>query len=115
MKIIKHDNENKNIYEITSDKIILNDVQDALDLMANAGPAGKKKIILYEKNITADFFNLSTRLAGDVLQKFTNYMVELAIIGDFEKYKSESLKAFIYESNKGAQINFVDDITKAIK
>jgi hypothetical protein len=31
----------------------------------------------------------------------------LAIVGDFSKYASKSLKDFIYESNKGKQINFV--------
>ena len=115
MKITEHSNENKYIYEITSDKVILNDIQDALDLMANAGPIGRKKIILHEENITPDFFDLSTRLAGDVLQKFTNYRVELAIIGNFEKYSSKSLKAFIFESNKGNQINFVQNIEDAVK
>ena len=41
-------------------------------------------------------------------------MVKLAIIGEFEKYKSESLKAFIRESNQGKQVFFVSDRDTAI-
>lgn len=115
MKIIRHEIENKNIFEIVSDDIILNDVQDALDLMANTGSLKYRKLIIHEKNITPDFFDLNTKLAGEVLQKFTNYNVKLAIVGNFDKYRSKSLKAFINESNSGIHINFVNDINSALK
>ncbi len=48
-------------------------------------------------SICDDFFDLSTRLAGEILQKFINYHVKIAIIGDFSIYTSKSLKDFIYE------------------
>jgi hypothetical protein len=83
--------------------------------MANTGSGqGQRKVILHEKNINPEFFNLSSGLAGEVLQKFTNYRVMLAIVGDFDKYESESLKAFIYESNKGNHINFLSEISDAL-
>lgn len=83
--------------EILSDHIIISNVQDALDIMANSNAT---IILLYEKNLDSSFFQLNTCLAGDILQKFSNYRVKLAIIGDFSKYHSKSLKDFIYESNK---------------
>ena len=39
----------------------------------------------------------------------------LAIIGDFEKYESKSLNDFIFESNKGKQINFVTTVEDGLK
>lgn len=33
--------------------------------------------------------------------------MQLVIIGDFPKYQSKSLQDFIFESNKGKQVNFV--------
>jgi hypothetical protein len=39
--------------------------------------------------------------------------VDLAIIGEFSKYKSKSLEAFIYETNKGNQFYFVKNIETA--
>lgn len=73
------------------------------------------KIILHENSIHPDFFKLKSGLAGEVLQKFVNYQVKMAIVGDFNKYTSKSLKSFIYESNNGNQFFFVSDITKAVE
>lgn len=67
-------------------------------------------MILHQKNITPAFFDLKTKLAGEILQKFTQYQMQLVIVGDFEKYQSNSLNDFIYESNKGKQINFVKHV-----
>ena len=64
--------------------------------------------------MTADFFDLKSGIAGEILQKFSNYRIRLAIVGDFSKYTNKSLKDFIYESNKGGQINFVDSQLDAI-
>ena len=59
-------------------------------------------------------FHLSTKLAGEILQKFINYHVKIAIVGDFSAYTSKSLKDFIYESNNGKDIFFLPDEKKAI-
>ncbi|MFA6126189.1 MAG: DUF4180 domain-containing protein [Bacteroidales bacterium] len=101
------------IAEIISEAIEIKTPQDALDIMANCSYQGARKIIIRDKNITPKFFELKTRLAGEVLQKFSNYQVQLAIVGDFSKYPGKSLRDFIYESNKSRQINFVDSVTKA--
>jgi len=115
MKIVIHNDNQKNIAEVLSDDVIVNTVQDALDLMARSDILTPKKIILHKENINQDFFDLRTGLAGEILQKFTNYHVQLAIVGDFSSVKSESLKAFIRESNRGQQIFFVEDIETAKK
>jgi len=98
--------------EVISNEVIVRSEQDALDLMATVS---SDRIILHEHNFEKDFFDLSTRIAGEVLQKFTNYHVKLAIIGDFRKFPSKSLKDFIYESNKNGQYLFVDSIEEVIK
>jgi hypothetical protein len=56
-----------------------------------------------------------TRFAGDILQKFSNYRVQLAIIGDFSEYQGETLKDFIYESNRAGEILFLNSVESAIK
>ena len=102
-----------NLAEIVSDNILIKVTQDALDLMAESNYQGSSKIIIHEKNIISDFFNLKTGLAGEILQKFSTYNVQLAIIGDFSKYSSKSLKDFIFESNKYGRISFVNSIEEA--
>ena len=109
LKILEE--KNQKIAEIKSDEIVIKTPQDALDVMADASYYEARSLILREKNLSPEFFDLRTRVAGEILQKFSNYMVKIAIIGEFEKYKSESLKAFIRESNKGKQ-NFLFQIGK---
>jgi hypothetical protein len=113
IRITKHDEVN--IAEIISENIVINEEQDALDLMANCNYQGAERIILLENQLNPDFFDLKTRFAGEVLQKFSNYRNRLAIVGDFSKYESRSLKDFIFESNKGKLINFVETTEMATK
>ena len=102
------------IAEIKSEEIVINDTQDALDIMANAACQGARSLIINEMNLRPEFFELRTKVAGEILLKFSNYRMKLAIIGEFEKYKSKSLKAFIGESNRGNQVFFVPDRNTAI-
>lgn len=105
IKVVK--TGNANIAVVSSDDIIINNVQDSLDLMATVRHNYDcDKIIINKKNITEDFFELKTCIAGEIMQKYTNYDMSLAIIGDFEQYNSNSLKSLIYESNKSNKIIF---------
>ncbi|HPD95031.1 MAG: DUF4180 domain-containing protein [Bacteroidales bacterium] len=104
-----------NMAEVISEEIVINETQDALDIMADAGNMDASRIIIHERNIVPDFFNLSTGIAGEILQKFSTYSCKLAIIGDFSKFTSKSLKDFIYESNKHGQINFVNSAEQALQ
>ena len=52
-------------------------------------------------------------LAGEALQKFSNYKVQLAIVGEFSQYPGQSIKDFIFESNKGKLVNFLPDVESA--
>jgi hypothetical protein len=113
LKIEIHNIDGINIAEVISDKVEINNTQDALDLMANCNYQGASRIIIHKKNIIEDFFNLGSRIAGDILQKFSNYNNRLAIIGNFKVYTSKSLKDFIFESNRIGRINFVDTIDEA--
>lgn len=114
MKIKAHNINDTKIAEVTSDKTIINKTEDGLDLLGNLYYQGFDSIVMNEKNITPDFFDLKNGIAGEILQKFSNYRVRLAIVGDFSKFTSKSLTDFIYESNKGKHINFVNSTTEAI-
>jgi len=101
------------IAHLESDDII-HDAQEAAELLMNCRYQGADSLIIREENLPPAFFDLKTGVAGDILQKFSTYSGRLAIIGDFSKYDSKSLRDFIYESNKGRRINFVSDIDEAI-
>lgn len=102
-----------NIGQLASTNAIISSVEDGADLVGNAYYQGFTKLIINEEQLAPSFFDLSTKLAGEILQKFSNYRIKLAIVGDFEKFRSKSLKDFIFESNKVGQINFVNSMVEA--
>lgn len=116
MQITKIKENNVEIAIVTSNELLIIDVQSALDFIATVRyEVDCDRIIINKLNLVEDFFHLKTRLAGDVLQKFINYNVKIAIVGDFSMYDSKSLKDFIYESNKGKDIFFVLNEIQAIE
>lgn len=114
MEIKTHNIEDTKVAEIITDKVILRSTEDGLDLLGNLYYQGFDKIIIHEKNITPEFFDLKTKIAGEILQKFAQYQMPLIIVGDFSKYKSKSLNDFIFESNKSEQINFIKDLSNIL-
>lgn len=116
MNIFIDQKGNSKVAIVDGSDIIIHDVQDALDLMASIYYNNNEcyKIMINKSNITKDFFELNTGLAGEVLQKYVNYNVKLAIVGDFDEYKSKSLKDFIYECNNGKQVFFLKDKKDAL-
>ena len=113
--IISHQTDGLTFLEIRSEEQFINNVQDVLDLFGELYGQYYDGIILYERNITPDFFDLQTKLAGEILQKFSNYRIRLVIVGDWSKYTSRSLEAFICESNRGKTVNFSSSPTEALK
>ncbi|MDR1619067.1 MAG: DUF4180 domain-containing protein [Clostridiales bacterium] len=101
---------------IKSDTCIITDGQSALDLAAAIHyEHGARHIVIPKSAICADFFKLSTGVAGEVAQKFVNYGLHVAIVGDFSLYPSKPLQDYMYECNKGRHINFVTTDTEAIQ
>lgn len=115
MKIETHTINDIKVAEVISEDIIIKRVEDVLDLLGNLYYQDCDKIIIQGKNITPAFFDLKNGIAGEILQKFSNYRIRLAIVGDFSIYTSKSVNDFIYESNKGRQINFVNTQAEAIE
>lgn len=99
------------IVEILADEVLIRTPQDALDLI---GSVRSDHLVLHEHNFESNFFDLSTRKLGETLQKFGSYRVKVAIVGEFKKYPSKALQAFIYETNKQAEFLFVSSIDAVV-
>ena len=85
--------------------------RDALDLISAALEHRAAMVTIPVARLDDDFFRLKTGVAGALLQKFVNYQVRVAIVGDASHFieKSEALRDFVRESNRGAQFWFVAD------
>lgn len=115
MNIQIHTINEVKIAEVMAENEVIANAEDGLDLLGNLYYQGFDKIIIYQKNITPTFFDLKTGIAGEILQKFSNYRVRLAIIGDFSGYPSQSIRDFIRESNRTGHVNFVATVLEAIE
>ena len=80
MEIKIHTIDDRKIAEIISDNIVLQTVEDAVDLIGNMSYQGFDKLIIHEENIISDFFELKNKIAGNILQKFSQYSMPLAIL-----------------------------------
>lgn len=116
MNIKTLERNNTLIAIIQSDEVIIADAQSALDfIMSIQYETGCRHIVINKAAITEEFFKLSNGIAGEILQKFINYRVKFAAIGDFSHYVSKPLKDLIYESNHGKDVFFVSTEEEAIE
>jgi hypothetical protein len=106
-----HEINGVEIAEVTSEDVLIKSAQDMLDLMAEIS---SRVIIIKKEVFNESFFDLNSGLAGEILQKLSNYFMKLGVVGDFSKY-SKNFKSFIYESNLSGNIVFVDTTEEAIQ
>ncbi|WP_433331603.1 DUF4180 domain-containing protein [Spirillospora sp. CA-294931] len=84
--------------------------QDALDLIGAS--FGTELVAVPVDRLDERFFTLSTRVAGEIMQKFVNYRVRLAVVGDISAHlaASSALRALVRESNAAGHVWFVPDL-----
>lgn len=100
---------------VREDGVLITGGSSAVDLLATVRyETGCSAMLLHREQLDESFFRLSSGLAGEVLQKFTNYQMRLAVVGDFSGYTSKPLHDFIYESNQGRQVCFLPSEEEAL-
>ncbi len=102
------------VAEVAANEMLLAVTEDVNDLLGNAYYQGFDGMIISADKISPRFFDLKTRLAGEILQKFSAFRMRLAIVGNFSTFTSESLKSFVYESNRGSLIHFSPTTADAV-
>ena len=102
------------VLTVTPSEPALGSEQDALDLIGEAFGDEVAVVVVPADRVADDFFELRTRVAGDVVRKFAAYRIRLVVMGDIAERlaASESLRAFVHEINKGSDIWFVRDNTE---
>ncbi|CAN5299166.1 hypothetical protein BH11PSE2_BH11PSE2_02700 [soil metagenome] len=88
--------------------------REAADRVGEALSHRANLIVLPVERLGDDFFRLSTRIAGEIIQKLVNYRLRVAIVGDIARYiaDSEALAAFVRESNRGVTVWFAADFAE---
>ncbi|MDX2283907.1 MAG: DUF4180 domain-containing protein [Bacteroidia bacterium] len=115
MPFVIHFPGDRRVAELMPGQLRIASQQDGMDLLGEVYFSGHDRLLLHAESFDPAFFDLKTGLAGELLQKFTNYRIRLAIVGDWAAYASRSLQAFITESNRGRQICFAASAAEALQ
>lgn len=100
---------------LLNERYILQDEQSALDIIGELSFIHHVNYLVVPSSaLDQKFFDLSTSLAGYILQKFVNYQIKVAIIGDFSRYTSKYLHELIDEVNQRNEILFALTFDDAI-
>lgn len=93
------------------DGVALASEADALDLIGEAMGTEAEVVVVPADRVAPAFYALSSGVAGQVVLKFAGYRIRLAIVGDLTERlaASDSLRAFVHETNKGRDIWFPAD------
>jgi hypothetical protein len=86
----------------------------AADIIGDMLGSGAQLAVVPVSRLGEGFLTLSTRIAGGVIQKFVNYGLRLAFVGDVSAAvgASDALRDFIRESNRGRHVWFVADLAE---
>jgi hypothetical protein len=81
---------------------------DLTDLIGQAMFDGAELVVIPTDRLADEFFSLRTGVAGGIVQKFVNYRLRLAIVGDISAHvaASTALRDFVIEANRGRQLWF---------
>ena len=87
---------------------------DAVDLMGRTWGLEADWAAVPTSLLAEDFFRLKTGVLGAVAQKFVNYRLKLAVVGDVSAAvaASDALRDFVGEANAGGHVWFVADLAE---
>lgn len=93
--------ESKKYIELISTAEPLSTENDALDLVALCWEHETNALLIHYADLSENFFKLKTKLAGDIIQKFTNYGIKAAVIVPQDTIQKGRFKEMAMETNKG--------------
>jgi hypothetical protein len=99
------------VLECAADGPLFRNERDAVDIVGSALSARANLVVIPVARLAEGFFSLKTRIAGEMMQKFVNYEIRVAIVGDITRHvaASDALRNFVRETNRGKQVWFVAD------
>jgi len=88
--------------ELFSLPVPLQTEADALDLVALCGENDTGLLMVHREALSDEFFDLKTRAAGGIIQKFVNYRIKTVAVVP-ENTLGARFREWAGESNRGSQ------------
>jgi PadR family transcriptional regulator AphA len=105
----------RKIVECDPTVVCLAGERDALDLVAACGENRTDRLLIHAGNLTEDFYNLKTGVAGEILLKFTNYWIRVAAVLTPELAEEGRFGEMVRESNRGRDFRVYYDREEAVR
>lgn len=93
--------ENKKYIELISSSNPLSTENDTLDLISLCWEHDSQLVMIHYAALSEDFFQLKTKAAGNIMQKFINYGIKVTAIIPQETFQKGRFKEMAMETNKG--------------
>lgn len=102
------------VYVCTPDGPKLDGERAATDIIGDMFGTEARIVAIPVERLGEGFLTLSTRIAGDVVQKFVNYGIRPVFVGDVSDAvaRSDALRDYIRECNRGRHVWFVADMAE---
>jgi hypothetical protein len=90
---------------------LLGQETDANDFLSLALSTDAELLVVPVSRIDKRFFDLRSGMAGQIVQKFATYRMQLVVVGDISEWiqQSRAFRDFVYEANNGSSLWFVTD------
>jgi hypothetical protein len=88
---------------------------DPAAVVISCNEHGSRGLLLDEAAVPAEFFDLSSGLAGDLLHHLGKYAMRLAAVIPDPTVHSEPFQAFVLESNQGGRFRFFPTRWEAVE
>ena len=100
-----------NAFDLDRSGPAISDGQAVVDVIGEAWAQEADLVVVPVERLAPAFFQLSSGVAGEVLQKFVTYGFRVAVVGDIGAHlaASSALRDFVRESNAGHHVWFVPD------
>jgi hypothetical protein len=98
------------VLRLAPDGPALRGEQDAVDVIGEAWSVSAQTVVVPVERLDEGFWTLSTRVAGAIIGKFSQYRIRVVVVGDISSRlaASDALRAFVREANRGREIAFVE-------
>jgi hypothetical protein len=98
------------ITDLTASNFRIQQPGDVLELVGE----GVGRAILLDTQLHADFFDLSTGVAGEIVQKCVSYGIRVAVITTTLAERSTHFRQFAQESTRHGRFVFASSLDEAL-
>lgn len=87
---------------------------DAMEMVSACFEAGTRNLLLDHGTLPPDFFDLSTGVAGELVQKLINYGIRAAVVVPDDEMHSQRFREFARESLRSGSFRVLPDRRSAV-